>query len=201
MRVLAVSAHPDDAEWGCGGSLARHSARGDQVTMAVLSAGAYGVGAGDRRTEQENSCAILGADLVWGGFEDCSISKDEHGLVQFLERVIQDVRPDIVYTHGRDDTHQDHRAVAIASLGATRKLSRILAYESPSSLNFLPNSFIDISDSVDKKLDALSCHASQVEGSTTIDVEAIRGQAAFRGFQARVAAAEAFMTVRFLLDY
>lgn len=201
MRVLAISSHPDDSEWGCGGSLARHTARGDKVTMAVMTTGAHGAGATDRRKEQENSCAVLGASLVWGEFEDCSVSKDEHGLVTFLEKVINDVHPDIVYTHGRDDTHQDHRAVAIASLGATRRLPRVLAYESPSSLNFIPNTFIDISDAVDKKLDALSCHSSQVEGSSTIDVEAIRGQAAYRGFQARTQAAEAFITVRFLLDY
>lgn len=200
INVLAIGGHPDDIEWGCGGTLARHMSRGDRVTMAVTTAGKYGAGASNRRAEQEASCNVLGAELAWGDFEDCGVSKDEHALVVWLESVIRDTAPHVVYTHGLNDTHQDHRAVAVASLGATRRLPRVLAYESPSALGFQPNAFVDISDTLSKKLDALACHGSQVSGSTTIDVDAIRGHAHYRGFQARTVAAEGFQTVRMLLD-
>jgi LmbE family N-acetylglucosaminyl deacetylase len=201
QRILAIGSHPDDVELGCGGALARHVARGDEVTICVVTAGTAGPGDGSVRIEeQRRSCSILGANLEMGDFEDTKVSLQEHELVLFLESVVTKCNPDLVYTHSVDDTHQDHRAVAIASLGATRKRPRVLAYEAPSSLGFLPNAFVDISDTLDKKLAALACHHSQVTGSTTLDVDAIRGQAMYRGFQARTLAAEGFITVRYLLD-
>ena len=71
MRVLAVGAHPDDIELGCGGALLAHRARGDEITLLVMTTGEEGPqDARSRIREQEDAAALLGATLLWGGFPD-----------------------------------------------------------------------------------------------------------------------------------
>jgi len=149
--------------------------------------------------EQRHSCEIIGAILEWGDFPDGAVSQHEFKLVQYLESVLKKYQPDLAYIHGLDDTHQDHRAVALGCLGATRKLPRVLAFESPSAINFLPTAFTDISGTIDKKIESIHCHSSQVSGSMSVNPDAISGLAYYRGFQARTNAAEGFRTIRLLL--
>jgi len=71
VRVVAIGAHPDDIEIGCGATLALHAHQGDSITMLVMTSGERG--SCERRTrvaEQERASAILAARLVWGGFDD-----------------------------------------------------------------------------------------------------------------------------------
>ena len=71
MKVLAIGAHPDDVELGCGGALARHVAAGDEVTMLVMTPGEMGPqGLTSRVREQEAAAAVLGVHLIWGPFSD-----------------------------------------------------------------------------------------------------------------------------------
>ena len=199
--VLAVGSHPDDIELGCGGTLARHVARGDRVIMLVITKGQAGPGdVGGRTAEQERAAAALGADLVWGDLPDGRVSNHELHLVHLIESVITAHRVQIVYTHGVDDTHQDHRAVALATLGAARHCQQVLTYESPSSFGFSPRVFVDISSALDKKAAALRCHHSQVDGSAMVDLSAVHDQAGYRGFQSRVGSAEGFVPHRLVLE-
>ncbi|WP_337062149.1 PIG-L deacetylase family protein [Kineococcus sp. G2] len=199
--VLAVGSHPDDVELGCGGTLARHAAAGDRVTMLVVTHGQAGPGDVDRRTaEQREAAATLGADLVWGGLVDGEVSNHELELVHLIESTIRSVGADVVYTHGVDDTHQDHRAVALATLGAARHCRQVLTYESPSSYGFRPHLFVDITSALDKKTAALGCHRSQVADSRMVDLEVVRNQAGYRGFQSRVGCAEGFVPHRLVLE-
>lgn len=199
--VLAVGSHPDDIELGCGGALAKHVARGDRVIMLVITTGQAGPGDVAARTrEQEAAAATLGAELRWGGLPDGSVSAHELALVHTIERVIREEEVDVVYTHGLQDTHQDHRAVALATLGAARHCKRVLCYDSPSSYHFVPSVFVDITEAFDKKVSALRCHASQVEHSAMASTSLVATQAGYRGFQARVEHAEGFMPHRVQLD-
>ena len=79
-RVLAVGAHPDDIELGCGATLLAHSAAGDAVTMLVMTGGENGPGDDatitGRRLEQEQAARTLGARLLWGGQVDCTVTPD-----------------------------------------------------------------------------------------------------------------------------
>ena len=146
-RVLAVGAHPDDIELGCGATLLAHSAAGDAVTMLVMTGGENGPGDDEaivgRRLEQEQAARTLGAGLLWGGQLDCAVTPDA-ATVAVVERAIKETDADLVYVHAPDDSHQDHRAVAAATLSAARRLSRVLHYQSPSTLTFSPTTFVDV---------------------------------------------------------
>jgi LmbE family N-acetylglucosaminyl deacetylase len=196
--VLAIGAHPDDIELGCGGALLQHVIAGDRVTMLVMTDGEIGPGrVSERVSEQEHSCEILGAsNLIWGNIPDCRVSLHELEVVHTIEDAIGKCRADIVYTHSLADSHQDHRAVAAATTGAARKCGTILSYDAPSSLNFRPSVFVDIASVMDKKIEALLCHASQVAASEMVDDHRVRAQATYRGHEARLLAAEAFEPIR-----
>jgi LmbE family N-acetylglucosaminyl deacetylase len=198
--VLAVGAHPDDIELGCAGTLAAHRAAGDSVTMLVLTGGQNGPGANaDRRAEAEAAARTLDCLLVWGRLVDCAVSPDS-GTIAAIENVISGVEADVVYVHAPEDSHQDHRAAAAATMSAARHSSRILHYRSPSTVRFEPSLFIDISAHLDRKIAALSCHNSQVQGSAMVDPEVVAASARHFGAQARVRYAEAFAPARFVWD-
>jgi LmbE family N-acetylglucosaminyl deacetylase len=200
LRVLAIGAHPDDIELGCGGTLLAHRARGHRVSMLVMSRGESGPqDLTSRVSEQEDAAKIIGADLFWGDFEDAAIP-GTRDAVDMIQATMADVRPDVIYTHTPNDSHQDHRAIALASLGAARRSCRVLQYEAPSSLGFTPTLYVDIRDELEGKLDALRAHTSQVLRNGLVDLEAIEAQARYRGFQARVRLAEAFQVERFVWD-
>ncbi|MFK3985211.1 PIG-L deacetylase family protein [Micromonospora sp. NPDC050397] len=201
MRILAIGAHPDDIELGCGATLLRARQAGASVTMLVLTDGRLGPGDPDLRAhEQRQAADHLGADLLGGGFRDGEL---DHGpaLVNRIEEAMDGVRPDLVFTHAPADSHQDHRAAAAASVAAARTLTTVLHYESPSTLDFQPVVFGDVTGLVPEKLRLLRHHISQVIGGRRIDLEALAAQARFRGFQGRVTEAEAFTTTRTLLRF
>jgi LmbE family N-acetylglucosaminyl deacetylase len=200
VNVLAVGAHPDDVELGCAGALLHHVARGDHVTILVMTDGGRALlDDMSRRVEQQTAARILDVDLSWGGFGDGFVP-DGPESISVIDDALASTGAEILYTHASDDTHQDHRATAAASLAAGRKLSTILQYETPSTRHFDPTVFVDVEASLDDKLVALRSHLSQVLRHGPVDLEVIEAQARFRGFQGRVAAAEAFEVARLAWD-
>jgi LmbE family N-acetylglucosaminyl deacetylase len=200
VNVLAVGAHPDDIELGCGATLVGHRRRGDSVTLLVMTTGERGPqDARSRIMEQEDAAAQLGADLLWGGFEDGAVPEGRTA-VDIIQKVLRQVGADVVYTHSPRDTHQDHRATAVASVAACRRLSRILLYESPTTQAFLPTVYVDVRGLVEDKANLVRAHFSQVLKNGLVDLEAVEAQARYRGFQARIRQAEAFEADRFVWD-
>jgi len=199
--VLAVGAHPDDVELGCGGTLLAHAAAGDAVTVLVMTGGENGPGAtaAVRQLEQEAAARVLEARLRWGGFADCRMTADAATIAR-IEAVIDEVGADVVYVHAPEDSHQDHRAVAAATLAAARRLSRVVHYQSPSTLAFAPSVFVDVTGFLSGKLAALRAHASQVATSAMVEPDAVVAAARYWGAQARVGYAEAFAPTRLVLD-
>jgi LmbE family N-acetylglucosaminyl deacetylase len=198
-NVLAIGAHPDDIELGCGASLLAHSAAGDRVTMLVLTGGENGPGTGNRHAEQRTAAATLGATLRWGGLVDCTLTPDA-ATVRLIEAVVNESDADLIYVHAPEDSHQDHRAAAAATLSAGRRLPRILHYQSPSTLTFNPTVYVDITAYLSGKLVALKAHASQVELSAMVEPDAVVASARHWGSQARIGYAEAFAPTRMVLD-
>jgi LmbE family N-acetylglucosaminyl deacetylase len=200
MNVVAIGAHPDDIELGCGGSLLRHVARGDNVTMLVMTSGQRGASRESSRVhEQREAARSIGATLRWGGFED-GLIPDGAGTITVIDEVVAAAQADIMYTHAPRDTHQDHRAVAVASLAAARRMQVVLYYETPSTQAFDPTVYVEIDEVLDEKLAAIRAHESQVVRSGPVELEAIAATARFRGFQGRARHAEAFETARFVWD-
>lgn len=199
MRILAIGAHPDDVELGCGATLARFVSDGASALLLVLTDGTLGpTGYDSRRVEQEAAAQTLGVELHWSGHPDGHLTLGPT-LVRELGQVISWFAPDLIFTHSESDSHQDHVVAAKATLAAARNQPQILHYEAPSTLSFTPTVFCDVDGYVEPKLAALRCHLSQVVGASRVDLEAVEAQARFRGHQARVRFAEAFETTRCLL--
>ncbi|MET0909211.1 MAG: PIG-L family deacetylase, partial [Ilumatobacteraceae bacterium] len=163
QSVLAVGAHPDDVEIGVGGILAAHRAQGDTVTILTLSSGAVGGDEVQREEESRAAAQLLGADIVFARLADTRLAQ-EPGLVSAIEGAVRDVQPDIVYTHGSADLHQDHAAAHHATMVACRRIARVYGYQSPSStVAFAPKRFIPIDAHLETKLAAIACYSSQTE--------------------------------------
>lgn len=201
MNILAVGAHPDDIELGCGGTLRKYVKAGHDVYMFVLTDGRE---AGDpelRKKEQEDASRLLGVKgLYWGGFPDTKLEVGKK-IITVIDGVIKKVQPDEVYVNFWDDTHQDHRALAQCFMSATRYIKRVLFYEDYTSINFEPDIFIDIQDVLEEKINILKAHRSQVSRDYPSDlnmVESVQAIANFRGFQGKVKYAEGFKAFRYL---
>src|SRR3954467_9234554 len=168
--------------------------------MLVLTGGENGPGpVGDRGAEQRAAAAALGATLHWGGLRDCTLTPDAT-TVRIVEDTLARTGTDLVYVHAPDDSHQDHRATAGAALSAARRLSRVLHYQSPSTLTFSPTMYVDVTAYLSGKLAALGAHASQVELSAMVEPDAVVASARHWGAQARIGYAEAFAPTRMVLD-
>ncbi|MDQ6955490.1 MAG: PIG-L deacetylase family protein [Mariprofundaceae bacterium] len=202
QRILALAPHPDDLEIGCGGTLAEHAARGDEVHIFIATFGDVGGAADIRKAEQQLAADILGVHCIhWGEFRDTMLPNQQQDLMIKLESIIQQVKPDIVYVNHSEDTHQDHRILAKVAHSVTRYVPNVLAYETPSTTTFEPTAFMGINNVLQLKLKALSAHASQLE-RTHIRLNIIEIALAtvhFRGMQSKLSCAEAFMPIRMLL--
>lgn len=198
MNVLAIGAHPDDIELGCAGALLKHRAQGHRVSLLVMTSGERGPSSITSRVqEQEDAAAFIGADVLWGGFQDGAIPEGR-ATVSVIEEAISDVGADIVYTHCPRDSHQDHRATGEATIAAGRRLSQLCFYEGPTTRDFHPAFYVDIDGHVEDKVNALRAHVSQVLKNGLVDLEAIEALARYRGFEARIRQAEAFEIERFV---
>src|SRR6266581_4008191 len=142
MNVLAIGAHPDDIEYGCGGTLTLYAQRGHDVYLFVASDGSLGGDAAMRNREQ----------------------------IVRLEAVIRDTRPSMIFVNYPDDTHQDHRNLAQAAVSATRYVPNFLFFEVPSTQHFTPNCYTNIEKVLDRKLACLEAHRSQVAKTNIEDL-------------------------------
>lgn len=203
VSILAIGAHPDDIEFGCGGTLIKYRDKGHRTYLLVMTEGGMGAQTSVRAGEQLSSQAILGAEEVfWGGYEDTHLMADRE-MINKIEKVISTVRPVFIFCNFIDDTHQDHRHLAQATISATRYIRNVLFYEGPTTQNFSPHVFVDISDTLDRKIKALEAHRSQLTKTNIEDMtiaELARSSANFRGIQSRVKYAEAFHSSRLFIN-
>lgn len=202
-NILAIGCHPDDIEFGCGGTLLKYAEKGYNIYLLILTMGDVGGERWIRRKEQEESAKLINVKKVfWGNFSDTDLPSTRT-IISLIEDVINETDPHSILINYFDDTHQDHRTAAEAAISATRFVREVLFYEVPSSKNFQPDIFVDIRDVLDKKLDLLSTHASQINRTRVKDLtilESARSCANFRGYQGRVKYAEGFKALRILKE-
>ena len=168
MNVLAIGAHYDDIELGAGATIAKHIKNGDNVTFVVVTDSSYSDYNGTiRRTkiqaEQEGTAAanILGVkNLVCFNFETKKVRYNVK-LIEKLNTIIEDLNIDTIYTHWNHDVHQDHYAIAKATLNAGRHVPRILMYRSNwyhTTIPFRDNFHSDVSEHIETKINSLKAH-------------------------------------------
>jgi LmbE family N-acetylglucosaminyl deacetylase len=199
--VLALGAHPDDLELGCGATLAKLVTQGVQITAVILSDGSNGAGTAlDRSAETRAALAALGVqNIVQHAYPDTRLHEHLNELIATIEQHVRTVTPQRVYTMFHDDRHQDHRAVYRASAVACRQVAQIFAYETPSSYpNFVPTIFEPIDDFIERKVAALKLHESQGD-RLYMHEEKIRSAAHFRGVQVDLGQTEGFIPYKLVL--
>jgi len=216
-RVLAVVAHPDDAELLCAGTLARAKADGAAIGVAVLCNGDGGQPhkpirnlAAVRRREMTAAARLLGAELFCGNISDGTLTDDRPTRL-LLTEIYRGFRPSLALAHAPADYHSDHRTAAAlaevaswfcASRGQKTKSAPLAAspalwlMDTVTMSGFEPGFYVDISRFMRLKEKMLACHRSQVsrggDSSFSPLLDLMRLQARARGAQADVAAAEAF---------
>jgi len=201
---LAVGAHPDDVELGCAGTLVLHKMKGDRVYVLVLTRGEASGDAEVRENECRRAAEILNVDrLFFGDLKDTRVG-DGRETIDEIEKVVDEVKPDIIYAPVCKDTHQDHRNTGHAAMSAGRRCKMILLYEGASTQrDFYPQVFVDIGQSFEMKLKATRVFGSQLSGHNggyAKAVKAIEGLAKYRGYQAGVEVAEAFEIGKFIFE-
>ncbi len=195
MNILAIGAHPDDIEYGCAGTLIKYAERGHHIFLLVLTGGQEGGSSEIRKQEQENAAELMSVQKIfWGGYHDTQLPLNKE-LIEKIEEVLGEVNPDLILVNYGDDTHQDHRILTQATMSATRYVRNVLFFEVPTTQNFNPQVYVDISDTLERKSQVLNAHASQVMKTNIEDmyiIELAQANATFRGIQGRVKFAEAF---------
>ena len=216
--VLVISCHPDDMEIACAGTLLKCKERGDRVVVCHLSSGNLGheIIPPDELTvmragEAQRSGAIGGFEVIWGGFNDLEIYDNNKESRDKVVDIIKRIDPDFIITHDPNDYMPDHtatsRLVFDASFSATvphyktkvdkaARLVPIYYMDNLAGVNFIPEEYVDVTEHIDKKLEMLECHASQVVWMRDHDgidfPDMVRTCSRYRGYQCGADYAEAF---------
>ncbi len=208
MKILAIGAHYDDVELGCGGALSRHAAQGDEVYVFVATDSGFSnhlkqsIRSGDTaRKEAEAAMKILGVkEMFCGDFKTLEVEFVDSLNVQIL-KLVETLGIDLVYSHWTGDIHHDHQAVARAALHSCRHVPRLLMYRSNwyhSTLDFRGNFYVDITDHLDKKENAVRAHESEIERTGAKWISFFRNEAENAGQRIGVRYAEVFEVVKWI---
>ena len=225
-KVLVIAAHPDDEVLGCGGTIAKHVADGDSVNVVLLAEGITSRGNIDNTEDNhdqlfdlkdcaQNANDILGVDsLDFHDFPDNRMdSIDLLRIVKAVEFYIDKYKPSIVYTHHIGDVNIDHRITSEAVITACRPVPNqivktLLFFEIASSTDymppgcapkFMPNWYVNISETLDKKLLALNEYEFEMrQWPHSRSIQSLEHIAHIRGANVGINAAEVFMLGRVL---
>jgi LmbE family N-acetylglucosaminyl deacetylase len=217
MRVLVVAAHPDDEILGAGATLAGHVDRGDDVHACILAEGATSRYE-DAMVESLHEAGKRAGEVI--GFSSVVFDQlpdqrlDTLPLItvtQRVEELVDALRPEVVYTHFPWDVNSDHGVVAQCVWTAIRPfrfpfVKCIAAFETPSSTEwaipspmhrFQPNRFVDVTATVERKLEAMACYRSELRDYPhPRSLRALRERAGYWGSVAGAEAVEPFMVLR-----
>lgn len=224
-KVLVIAAHPDDEVLGCGGTMALHAMNGDEVYTAILAEGLTSRAQERNRALYEaefevlhkaanKANAILGVkEVKLFDFPDNRMdSVDRLDIIKIVEQLIEEIKPDIIYTHHVGDVNIDHRRIHEAVLTAVRPIpgnhyvEELLYFETASSTEwmtaesappFTPNWYVNIEKTLDLKLQALEAYATEMrEWPHARSIKALEHLARWRGANIGTEAAEAFILGR-----
>lgn len=211
-NVLVIAAHPDDELLGVGGTIALHTRAGDRVTSVVVCAG-------DLKHDQDGELGVWrqtreAADKL--GVQDVRLldfpdqALDRFSLTEVitpLEAIVEQIRPSVVYLQYGYDINRDHQLLFQAALVATRPMETcieaVYAFDTVSSTEwayprtFNPDTWVDISETLDQKLEAMACYETELrDWPHPRSLHSLRVKAESVGSQMICPAAETFMTIR-----
>jgi N-acetylglucosamine malate deacetylase 1 len=218
MKVLIISVHPDDETLGCGGTILKHRKQNDDVCWLILTEASQVLGYSQEfLSKRENQINDIAQEYKFNktynlGFPTTKLhTLDFSELINKISSVIQEVKPEIIYTVNRSDIHTDHQVAAKAIMSCTKSfrnpfIKRILMYECISETEiayplpentFVAHVYSDISDFLEKKIEIMKKYESEVQESPLPrSIDNLRALARFRGATVSVQYAEAFMLLR-----
>ena len=210
-KILVVAAHPDDELLGIGGVVKKYTNNGDSVRTIIMCEGESLRYKGDvgQNIAIDESAKILGVEKVYTlSFPDQKL--DTYTLTDLitpLEKISEEYKPDIIYCQSACDANRDHKilfeAANIAFRPTSEWIREFYGFYTASSTewgiprNFIPDTWIDISDVLEDKIEAFEKYHSEVrEYPHPRSSDALRFQAHFWGNQCCMDAAEVLMTIR-----
>lgn len=209
VKVLAMGAHPDDMELEAGGTLAKFAQKGYEVTLLVLTSGGYtdmkGTDYSDNQLQKEAKIAseILGVkDIIFFEYETTKLP-NTGDIVSRVDSVVDKLKPDIFISHHPFDSHQDHKAAADIMFAVSRqgRVKNVLSGSTlpyrPNVFAFRPQFFVDISQTLEIKLNAIRAYKSQYDkfGSEVL-INRVKAMATTHGWATGYDYAEAFEVIR-----
>ncbi len=216
--VLVIAAHADDEVLGCGGTISRHVGEGDIVYTVIMADGVSSRKENDRKEILDRTAAAERAREILGVKKNYYLEFPDNKMdsicmleiIQRLESIVEEIRPNIIYTHHRGDLNVDHVVTHQAVLTACRPIpgscvEAIYAFEIMSSTEwaapqvspFLPNHYVDITNYLMKKRSALQEYNIEMrEQPHSRSIQNLMALAHFRGNTMGVNSAEAFITIR-----
>lgn len=208
MNILAIGAHFDDVELGCGGTIAKRILNGDKVFVYVATVSGF-VNQNNKEVrssikaleEATNAMKILGvSELITGDFPTLEVEFVDELNVEIL-KIVEKYEIDFVYTHWSGDIHHDHQALAKASLHSCRHVPNLLMYRSNwyhSDQNFNGNYYVDISDFWETKERAIRAHKSEMTRTGESWISFFKNEAQNAGQRIGVKKAEVFQVIKLL---
>lgn len=217
--ILCIVAHPDDEALGLGGTIIKHIEHGYKVNIIICS-----IGEEAKLYKKKDSLGRIESAYAWSKIVGSEIVKildypdqkldtvPKLDIIQELEKIIQIIKPDIIYTHHDGDINHDHQVVSHAVLTALRPMNKlslkpeIITFETVSSSEqspstdryiFKPNYYVDISDVWEKKVNALGAYKTEINNFPhPRSFESLQALAIKRGVESGVRKAEAFCIIR-----
>jgi N-acetylglucosamine malate deacetylase 1 len=222
MKVLAIAVHPDDETLGCGGPLLRLAEEGASLHWLLLTSIHPSFGTPEQAARQARQIEAVRAAFPFVTFDwlkhpTAELERVPMGqLVGQIREIVAQVRPEVVFIPNRSDAHSDHRIAFQASHAVLKSfylkalgVRRVLLCEVISETDaaaplpenaFIPNVFVDISATLERKLEIMSQFQSEVHPEPgPRSLSAIRAQARCRGATVGAEYAEAFMLLREVL--
>ena len=217
-KILVVATHPDDETLGCGGVLLKHKANGDEIHWLIATEIKESEGSNEDTIEKRNNEIKKIGDFY--SFD--SVSKlglittkvDKYGtseLITKISSIFNKVKPDTIYLPFKSDVHSDHKHIFDAAYSCTKSfrypfIKKIYMMETLSETefslstkkdSFVPNVFVDISDYMDRKIEAMKIYESEIgEHPFPRSEKNIRALATYRGATTGCDYAESFMLLK-----
>jgi Uncharacterized proteins, LmbE homologs len=218
MNVLGIGCHPDDLEIGCGGTLAKYAKLGHKVFMCHIANGDLGhkvIEPGElaeiRQKEAEHAAAVIGAESITLNVGDLHVDSHDLAIRSKLIEVVRYTKADIIITHNPDDYMRDHTETSGMALDVSfcvtvphlatessyiNEFPPVFYMDTLAGIGFIPTEYVDITQEIENKLEALSCHESQIKWMLEHDkidfIDFVRTCSKYRGLQASVPFAEGF---------
>jgi LmbE family N-acetylglucosaminyl deacetylase len=218
-KILVIAAHPDDELLGLGGSLINNIRNGHEVHVVIMSEGASSRYEDGMKNKLKESAYKAGEIMGVKQVHFCDMPDQRMDgiplldVIQPIESLIEQIKPETIYVHHHGDVNQDHRIVFEATMVASRpvkgsSVKKILCYETPSSTEwcspfsdrvFIPNVFVDINETIEQKLDAFMCYESEIrEFPHPRSLKALKNIARGWGSKVGMEYAEAFELIRWI---